>query len=140
MCRTPRPFLGNGYLVTFFHCPISQGTLWYLSHLTNTTNNILVTSSFHLPISSASSGSLYRNSQRNFPPGACISCFFASRGYLSSWSSKFHLFLYLLLSSKHFLRFWLLKVFWLNQGSNRQTFHQHLQKWKMAALTHWPRA
>ena len=69
----------EGYLIPFwamvtwslyFHCPISQGTLWYLSHLTNTTNNILVTSSFHLPISSASSGSLYRNSQRNFPPGA----------------------------------------------------------------------
>ena len=36
---------------------------------------ILVTSSFHLPISSASPGSLNRDSQRNFPFGAGITFF-----------------------------------------------------------------
>ena len=70
--RTPHPFLGNGYMVTFFTV-LAGCFCGAKNHLTNTTNNILVTSSFHLPISSASSGSLYRNSQRNFPPGACIS-------------------------------------------------------------------
>ena len=75
---------------------------------------------------------------KELPPWSLYQLFFASRGYLSSWSSKFHLFLYLLLSSKHFLRFWLLKVFWLNRDLNRQTFQQHLQKWKTPALTTRP--
>ena len=75
---------------------------------------------------------------KELPPWSLYQLFFASRGYLSSWSSKFHLFLYLLLSSKHFLRFWLLNGFWLNQGLNRQTFQQHLKKRKSLASTTQP--
>ena len=75
--RTPHPSDGNGFVGRCFYelsylpgflilgsCPMEY---------------ILVTSSFHLPIISASPGSMNRDAQRNFPLGArmlfFVSCY-----------------------------------------------------------------
>ena len=72
--RTPHLSDGYGYVGrAFFKLSYLPGSLFLGSCPSRVC--ILVTSSFHLPISSASPGSLNRDSQRNFPFGAGITFF-----------------------------------------------------------------